>query len=267
MLTLCLSGVTLVVPATVWSSWSFAPATLIPLLVAAAAYAYGLTLRPREDRAWPNAGLFAAGILLLAIALVSPLCRLAATLASAHMLQHVILVALAPPLLIVGAGGAVLAPLLPRRLRSLPFGALRNPTVAGALYGAAIWFWHVPLFYQAALTNVWVHLAMYVSLFGAALLFWSAIFAASRRAEQAGIAVLVLLATLVHTGMLGALLSLSRSAWYPIMSAGGLAFGLTPLEDQQLAGLIMWAPMGLVYLLAALAVVATALANLRAQTS
>jgi cytochrome c oxidase assembly factor CtaG len=180
------------------------------------------------------------------------------------MVQHLILVALAPPLLIAGA-----APMrtLFWRNRPRPSALVLSPAIAAGLYGLAIWFWHIPYFYEVALTSALAHLAMVGSLLAAALLFWSAIFAASRHAEHAGMAVLVLLGTLVHTGLLGALLSMSRAVWYPVMSAGSTAWGLSPIEDQQLAGLLMWVPMGLVYLLAALAVVAAALANLRARTS
>ena len=271
MLTLCLAGAMTVVPATVWSSWSFAPAIFVPLVLLAVAYACGLMLERRRDGvrregAWREAGLFAVGFVLLVVALVSPLCRLAASLASAHMVQHLILVALAPPLLAAGAA-PMLSRLLPRRFRSDMSALLRKPAVAAGLYGAAIWFWHIPHFYTAALTSIPAHLVMYGSLLAAALLFWSVVLGAARSAEQAGMAVLILLGTLVHTGMLGALLSMSRTVWYPVMSTGSVAWGLTPLEDQQLAGLIMWVPMGLAYLVAALAVVAAALANLRARTS
>lgn len=96
-----------------------------------------------------------------------------------------------------------------------------------------------------------VHLAFVASLLGASFWFWHLVIRASSQAV--GAAALALLATMIHTGMLGALLTFAPRPWYPLMQTGALTWGLLPLEDQQLAGLIMWAPMGVIYLVATLA--------------
>lgn len=108
-----------------------------------------------------------------------------------------------------------------------------------------IWAWHVPALFQAAMTDENVHIFQHLTFFAAALLFWHAIDRLS--AQRAGAAVGWLFAASMYTGLLGALLLMTPRLWFP--APGG--FGLTPLEDQQLAGAIMWVPGGLVYAAAA----------------
>lgn len=264
LVALCLAGVTAVTPATIASAWSLAPATLLPVLILPALYLSAVAARRQEGAAPPGwrTGLFAAGWLLLAVAVVSPLCRLAATLAWAHMIQHVILVALAPPLVLLGSAGVwSRAPQAPADGDANgPW--LARPSGAALLYGIAIWLWHLPRFYEAALRGGALHLVMLGMLLGASLVFWRSILVAARSgAGGALVAAPVLLATLMHTGMLGALLTFSPGLWFPVMAPGALAFGLSPLADQQIAGLIMWVPMGLVYMAAALGLVACGLAE------
>ncbi|MFL9824203.1 cytochrome c oxidase assembly protein [Rhodoplanes sp. SY1] len=263
LLALCLSGATALTPATVSSAWSLAPATLLPVLLLPALYLPAVLARRRDGVAPPaqRVVLFGAGWLLLGVALVSPLCRLAAHLAWAHMVQHVILVALAPPLLLLGAGGVWAAPGDARAREGGAASWLGRPAVAGLAYGAAIWLWHVPQLYEAALRDGALHLVMLASLVGVSLVFWRTLLGAAHSGAGAALAAApVLLATLMHTGLLGALLTFSPGLWFPLMAPGALAFGLSPLADQQLAGLIMWMPMGLVYMMAALAIVARGLA-------
>jgi cytochrome c oxidase assembly factor CtaG len=244
VLSLCLSG-----PPPPASRWSLAPVTVGPLVVAA--WAYGLRVNARircgDPGAWTQAASLAAGIAALAIAFLSPLCRLSASLASAHMVQHALLVTVAPLLLVLGIAAV-------RKGRS------SNLALVTSLYGAAIWLWHLPPWYQAALQSAPVHLLMYVSLLLASLLFWTGIVAAAREgASRAGAAALALLVTLIHTGMLGALLTFSPRIWYPLLATTAPAWGLSALEDQQLAGLIMWVPMGAIYLVAVLWIAAAGL--------
>ena len=258
---LCLASLPPVQPGAIWLSWSFAPEVVAPLALVAVLYAIGLRSRLRgaeRARAVREGFAFLTGMALLAVALVSPLCRLAATLAWAHMVQHVVLVALAPPLLVMGRPVRMLAAALGTRWGSLPARAgLPSGTSSGtlasaALYGLAIWLWHTPALYQAALLDEPLHLAMLASVLAASLLFWHSILVAR---ASGGTAALVLLATVIHTGMLGALLAFSAAPWYPLMSGGAALWGLSPLEDQQLAGMIMWVPMGAIYLAGALMVV------------
>jgi cytochrome c oxidase assembly factor CtaG len=200
-------------------------------------------------------------MVFLVVGLVSPLCRLAATLAWAHMVQHLILVALAPPFLVLGAGP--LRTLFRGQAGSTRSRAAVHPAIAATIYGLSIWFWHVPACYQASLSSSAVHLLMYGTLLLAGLLFWSSVIGSIRPHRQSSVlAVVILLITLLHTGLLGALLTFSPSPWYPLMQGGALAWGLAALEDQQLAGLIMWIPMGFIYLAAALVLAATSLDQL-----
>lgn len=228
LLALCLAILPPVTPQTFWHAWVLAPETLLPVL--------GLFLLPwllpslrRADRA--DRLLWQLGCLLLAVALVSPLCRLAATLAWAHMVQHLILIILAPLPMALG-----LRSLLRRWRHREGLASLATLLLAGAIWGS-----HAPVIYEAALTNEAVHLAVLGVLLASALLFWiSAIKAPSLRAMS------MVFVTILHSGLLGALLTFSTRLWYPVFGAGPLVWGVTPMEDQQLAGLIMWVPMGLI---------------------
>lgn len=259
LLSLCLQGVSSFGAEPMWRAWSLAPAVSIPLLLWSGDYLVRLN-RAREPGAAPAkipAALFAAGLLLLGLAVLSPLCRLAANLVSAHMVQHVTLVALAPPLLVLGMR-RVQAAGQPRLVQSLA----AHPGKCAALYGILIWLWHVPRFYETALLDPRVHLLMYGSLIGAAMLFWTSVASASRTGSVHGPwAIVALLITFVHTGLLGALLLFSPRLWFPLVAGSSLPWGLTPLADQQLAGLIMWVPMGAVFLVAAVWVASGALSH------
>ena len=125
------------------------------------------------------------------------------------------------------------------------------------VHGAAIWIWHAPALYQATLTSDFVHALQHLSFFGTALLFWWTIIHAHApggraRAVSFGTAVLLLFGTALHSGALGALLTFSRALWYPAYGSTARAWGLNPVEDQQLAGLVMWIPATFAYLIAAL---------------
>lgn len=248
LLSLCLSGSTAVDPDRLWESWSLAPEIVGPLALLAAGYALVVVPKIAPSELGRRAVLFSAGYLLLLFALISPLCRVAAELASIHMVQHVLLVTAAPALVALGMPEPV-------RFRMPPL------WLSGAVYGAMVWFWHVPAFYDAALTRAPAHLAMYASLLSTSLIFWLGIASASQSAAGCAKALFILLATLIHTGMLGALLSFSPSLWYPTIAATAPAWGFAPLEDQQLAGLIMWIPMGFIYLAAAVALAYRGLAT------
>ncbi|HXH25334.1 MAG TPA: cytochrome c oxidase assembly protein, partial [Vicinamibacterales bacterium] len=131
------------------------------------------------------------------------------------------------------------------------------PVTVSALYAGAIWLAHVPRVYQAALTDPAVHLLLVALLLAVGYLFWTTLI----RGSAAG-GILMAFAALVQTGLLGALLTFAPTPWYPVFASRAAPWGLTPLEDQQLAGLIMWVPMGAVYLAAGLAALARLLARL-----
>jgi len=200
---------------------------------------------------------YLGGLATLAVALISPLDALGEALFSAHMGQHLALILVAAPLV---ALGAPLAPLL----WALPPGARRQvgrgwrrlrwlgrPGPAWLLHTLALWLWHLPGPYQAALVVPWLHLLEHLSFFGTALAFWWSVLPHGRRGYAVG--ALACFAGATQGGALGALLTFSGQPWYPVYAPRVGAWGLTPLEDQQLAGLIMWVPASLVYLGAILA--------------
>lgn len=259
---LCLAGQPASDSGSIWAAWSLAPQTVLPLVVVCGLYLRGRSklISDRDGRRPTalNAGFFGLGMLMLGVALVSPLCRMASSLAWAHMLQHAIIVAVAPPLLLLGRPGAVFGAALPVWYKAT-LDRLRitdHPLSAGAIYGAAIWLWHMPYFYQAALFNAGVHLLMYATLLAVSLAFWQGVAEALRApGTRSGFVAASLVGTIIHTGLLGALLTFSQSPWYPLAGESTDSSGISPLEDQALAGLIMWVPMGAIYFVAGLAVV------------
>jgi cytochrome c oxidase assembly factor CtaG len=130
---------------------------------------------------------------------------------------------------------------------------LTRPFVATLLHGLAIWLWHAPPLFDAALAHEPVHWLQHFSFLFSALLFWWALFFSPASRQSYGPSIAHLFATAGHTGLLGLLLLLSRQIWFPMQGIGALAWNLTPVEDQQLAGLVMWVPAGLIYTGAALA--------------
>jgi putative membrane protein len=186
---------------------------------------------------------------------------------SAHMAQHELLMVAAAPLLVVARPLAAL-------LWGLPFGwrrslgqsskakafqagwrFLTHPMTAWWIHAAALWLWHIPRLFQATLDNDWIHSAQHVSFLGSALLFWWSLLHAHGKARY-GASVLYLFTTAVHTSILGALLTFASAVWYPVYMTTTSAWGLTPLEDQQAGGLIMWIPAGIIYVVAGLSLFA-----------
>jgi putative membrane protein len=131
--------------------------------------------------------------------------------------------------------------------------------VAWALHGGALWLWHAPPLFEAALESEAIHYLQHLTLLVTALLFWASLL--PRRADTRSriVAVFSLFTTSIHATLLGALLTLSPAVWYAHYTGAEGAGGLSALEDQQLAGLIMWVPFGIVYVAAALALFAAVL--------
>ncbi|MDW9726604.1 cytochrome c oxidase assembly protein [Sinorhizobium meliloti] len=246
---------------------------VLPLALTALAYAIGMR------RLWSasargqtihlqRAVCFAAGWLFLAAALVSPLDRLATQLFTAHMIEHEILMVIAAPLFVLSKPLAPLLWSLPQKLRAsvgralvrsvvlLPVRkAATNQLIATGLHGATLWLWHAPRLYDAALAETPVHWLQHLSFFCTALIFWWALLFGRGRQDY-GTAIFYLFATTLHSGFLGILLSFAREPLYRSQGAGAASWGLSALEDQQLAGLIMWVPAGMIYVAAALALAA-----------
>jgi len=243
---------------------------LIPLALTLVLYLAGVRRMRRRagpDRFRGSVGWFLGGWVVLAVALASPLHPLGGALFSAHMLQHELVMAVAAPLLILGRPLAPLMFSLPAAWRR-PAGRwtagpavrgltsmLAHPLVATLLHAGAVLIWHVPALYERTLTSEALHAAQHASFLVTALMFWWALLRGGARPRR-GAAVIALFVTTVYTGGLGALLTVSDTAWYTAYGNAAAAWGLTPLEDQQLAGIIMWMPGAGPYLLAALLLMA-----------
>jgi len=256
-------------------AWNADPWIIASLTAAALLYACGIR------RLWRNAhrgagisrrqaGYFAAGLAMLAVALLSPVDTLGTQLFSMHMVQHELLMLAAAPLLVLGNPLAVfvwafpsaarkrIAHLANARAVQQPWRTLTQPLAAWSLHAFALWAWHFPRLFQAGLADGAVHAVQHASFLISALLFWSALTGLQSRLRH-GAAVLYLLSSAIHTGVLGALLTFSPHAWYPAYSGGTEVWGLTLLEDQQLGGLIMWVPAGFVFVFAGLMAAAKAI--------
>jgi len=195
----------------------------------------------RDGRGRFHVAAFAAGWLALIAALAPPLDALADAKLSAHMVQHELLMVVAAPLIALGRPHLALLGILPRKIRRRAaqwFERIRLGTpVAWILHSVALWLWHAPYLYDAALVRPWLHAAEHASFLGTALLFWWSVL--DRRARY-GAAALYVFATSLHSGLLGALLFLAPRPWYSAYAGPGA------LEDQQLAGLVMWILGGVV---------------------
>jgi len=247
-------------------AWSFEPLVVVSLIISAVLFIVGLR-RCKSLRTW-EAFCFAGGWLALFVALVSPLHAWGRVLFSAHMTQHEVLMLVAAPLLVLGRPLVVFLWALPlnwsRRIGNLGkissinrlWQVITIPFVAWIVHAIALWTWHIPILFEAVQRNEAIHTAQHLSFFISALLFWWALIHGPQGAMGYGAAVLYLFTTSVHSGVLGALLTVARSVWYPSYAGLTTSWGLTPLEDQQLGGLIMWIPAGLVYLIAGLALFA-----------
>ena len=234
------------------------------LVLSAGLYALGLR-RVWQRAAGGRAALarrglsFAAGWLLLAVALLPPLDPLGTQLFWAHMVQHELLMIGAAPLLVLGHPLGMWAWGLPRRWRSaggrmfhaplwrVPWKLVSAPLGAWLLHALVLWVWHAPALFDAALVHPAAHVTQHIAFFASALLYWWSVLGSAARARQ-GIALLSLFTTMVHTGALGALLTLASTPWYPTYLATTAAHGLDALQDQQLGGLVMWVPASLAYL-------------------
>lgn len=211
-------------PGEIWGRWNLDPYLLtgLALLLAWAAFRPGAAER--------RAALAACAVLFLAF--VSPLCALASALFSARVTHHMLLIVAAAPLLV--AGGL--------RLR-------RGLGLAVPLHILAVWLWHAPPPYAAALAHDGIYWLMQLTLLGSAVWFWSA---ALGREQDSLAAVGALLAGMVQMGLLGALITFAPAPLYAAHLGTTAPWGFSPLEDQQLAGLIMWVPASLAYLVPAL---------------
>lgn len=255
----------------VWSAWNWEPTILIPLGITLCLYLSGL-LRVWRRAGWgrgvsyARAAAFLGGLASLFAALISPIDALSDDLLWMHMTQHLILIMISAPLLVLGK------PLVPilwglpsdwrrwlarswNRSSSLQsaWRTLIHPVVDGALFTLVFLIWHVPPLYQAALSSDAIHAFEHTCFLVSGLLFWWAVIQpAAHRRREVGVPIALISTAVMEGSVLGALMTFSRTPWYPFYATSTRGWGLSPLEDQQLAGLIMWIPAGTIYLCVAL---------------
>ncbi len=240
-------------PLRLLGAWTFEPLMLTGLAVTAVAYARGaLRMRRRGVMQRRYVAAFATGMATLVVALTSPLAALSSMLFSAHMVQHLVLMLVVAPLLVHGRPGMVVMLALPVRFRR----ALRrvtarqsvraisawasHPVVVWLVGASVLWAWHLPSLYQLALVDDRAHAPEHASFLLTAALFWWLVL--RRRGPVAlarPAAVLLVFATALQSAALGAVLTFASAPLYPVHTLGAATWGLSPLQDQQLAGVIM----------------------------
>ncbi len=238
--------------------WTWPAYIIIPLIAAAVLYGIGLIkMHRRGTRVAPlQMACFATGWMSLLLALDSPMHEISEQLFWVHMTQHEILMLVSAPLLVLSRALVPFLWALPTRIRGSvsnigrattfkrAWSTISGPVATWLLSAAALWIWHAPSLFSATLSSDAVHAAQHVSFLGTSLLFWWALLDQHGGRLGYGGAVVYVFTTIIHTSVLGALLTLAPRVWYTPYLATAPAWHLTGLEDQQIGGLIMWVPAG-----------------------
>jgi putative membrane protein len=254
-------------------NWTLDPVTIAVMLASTVIYALGVRA------AWRAAGrgavfgrwhivAFAAGMLALLAALVSPLAWLADLMFSAHMTQHEILMLVAAPLLVFGQPLLAALWAVPGHRRADAARAIRSPWVVRGwrwlttplvvflLHALALWIWHVPALFEWALHNDVVHGVQHASFVVTAALFWWAMAHGRYGRSGYGLGVLFVFLTALHNTLLAALLTVAPAPWYRSYVAREAQLRIDALADQQVAGMVMWVPSGVIFIVIGLALLA-----------
>ncbi|MDX1520227.1 MAG: cytochrome c oxidase assembly protein, partial [Anaerolineae bacterium] len=240
-------------PQDIWLRWNWNSVFLLAMGLIAWAYLRGV------QNVWRRAGAgrgvrrwqpvaFMLGLAALFVAFISPLEALATALFSAHMIQHLLLILVAAPLLVAGAPLVPFLWMLPKSVRrdvgrywkrtgiiQKIWHGLTQPLPVWFFYATVLWLWHLPYLYQQALARTWVHELEHVTFLGAALGWWWIVLRPTdHRRLKHGATVLFIFTTALHSGALGALISFAQVPLYPVYASTAAAWGVTLLEDQQL---------------------------------
>ncbi|HET7676052.1 MAG TPA: cytochrome c oxidase assembly protein [Gammaproteobacteria bacterium] len=248
--------------------WVWEPWVLLCLAITTIPYVIGLLRMGRDQRArivgFVRSASFLLGIALLLIALESPLDALADDLFSAHMVQHMLLLLVIPPLLVYGRPVITWLwafDLRPRRaiVRTWSrlglynaFRVLTQPVPIWLLLTAALCFWHLPGPYDWAVCNEWLHDLEHLSFLGLSLAFWTIVIEpyGRRRALSYGASIVYVVSAGFVMALIGAILTFAPHPLYAVHLHTTARYGLTPLQDQELAGVIMWIPSNMIHLAA-----------------
>lgn len=250
------------------SPWDLA--VLTGLLGLGTLYALGAVKLARRGGAGRRLELvaFCVGWSALVASILPPIDSLALQYFSVHMIQHELMMLVGAPLLVLGRPLQRCVAGLPNRLRMPAAHALQArgvantwrvltaPLVAWTLHGLAIWVWHMPALYDAAVGNEGIHTLQHAMFVGTSVLFWWGMVYGRYGRAGYGAGVFYVFLTVVHTGILGAMVTFARTPLYPIYAAPAAAHGIDQLVDQQRAGLLMWIPAGIVMTLLGLALFA-----------
>jgi cytochrome c oxidase assembly factor CtaG len=253
------------------SPWTWEPAFTLPLFGFGLFIAIGLVrlrMRGGYSKQWlRQSTLLSFGWFSLLIALNSPIHSLGESLFWVHMIQHEVLLLISAPLFVVGNLYQAALAAFPQKFSKELGGVLREtglhsaflffsrPLPAWCLGAAGLWIWHVPLLFDATLRSDAIHAAQHLTFLSTSFFFWVALLAAATRRAAHGISILYLFATAIQTTFLGVLMTYSARPWYSPYVFTAPQFGYSPLEDQQIGGLIMWIPAGAVFTAIALALV------------
>ncbi len=244
--------------------WTLSPVLIVPLALSLLIYLVGWSRLSNRASMPIRPALFLSGWTVLTLSLVSPLHEAGERSFTMHMIEHELIMLVATLLLAASGAGGVLAWGLPRPLRQALGGGwksplqwlwrrLTDPVTATFVQAVVMWAWHAPPLFDRALDSLGWHIAQHACFFLSSLLFWWAMLHPRGRHAGYGTSAACLFATSLIGGALGALMSFSSSPWYADYAAMGMTgIGLDPVNDQRLAGLIMWIPGGLVHGVAAM---------------
>lgn len=241
-----------------WTHFDVHMSVLIGCLAIAGFYAWALRRRAREVPTEPAARpaqiiSFAAGLLVMFVSLNGPIHELSDYfLFSAHMVQHLMLTLIMPPLLLLGTPVWLLRAAIQKPGVTAIARAVTSPLVAFGLYNVVFAGWHIPQFYNAALENHNLHIVQHLMFIGAAMLVWWPVVEPLPELERmtSPVRMLYLFALGIPMSVVSALITLSESVLYAWYEAAPRVFSLTALDDQQMGGLIMWVPGMMVYWIA-----------------
>jgi len=228
------------------AGWTLAPIVLLSLAGYLGVYAARWRTSRREGGARAAGGwrlaAWCGGVATLFVALISPVDRLGEQLASMHMVQHLLIADVAAILFTLGLTRHILRPAT-RRIHRIEraAGPFASPWFGVAAYVGVMWFWHVPVFYDAALQHSWVHTTEHLTFAAAGLLYWWHLLSPIRsRLRLSGMAPVAYMAsTKLLVGLLGVVLAFAPELLYDAYDTGGTRWGMTALDDQRVAGLIM----------------------------
>jgi putative membrane protein len=240
---------------------AFGTLLLVLLALVFAVGQWQVARRTRASRS-RRALCFWAGWFVLALSLGPPLDEWSNVSFAAHMTQHELMMIVAAPLLVAARPLGTLMWGLPKSVGVVITSAavrrigtwLSAPLVAWILHAVVLWAWHAPVAFEAGLHTVPVHWLQHASFFAAAMIYWWSVFSSSARGTQKALAMVSVFTTAIHTALLGMLLTFSSHVWYATYTQTHNPWALSAIEDQQLGGLIMWVPGGVIFIVAAMVV-------------